>query len=415
MLACVGVARTAPAQVTEGPIDADLTDDLDSYAGGRTDIPTLFGGSVTVTPNSPQRFTSVDAGNWRIFWGGNGQVVPTSDGRFATNFGGSGPTRLTFDIPGGAYGFAMRAVRINDEASTLTFYNAGMQVIGTFMPTLGNADSTMTGVSYVSTVPILAVDILGFELAIDDIQVAVGLCGNGTVELGEQCDDNNTAAGDCCSATCQFENGNACDDGSACTTGETCSAGVCGSGAAVGCAACEACNPAVGCVPSPRTDCRESTVPPKNLLVVANKSASKRSLTWLWRKGGATTLADFGDPTTATAYALCVFDQAGTSVLMRATAPAGGDWKANGTKGFRYKSKTGAPSGLTALTLKSGPAGKASIAVKGKGSLLGTPGLPLTLPVSIQLQAAGGACWKSSYGGGGVKKNGGTLFKGTGQ
>ena len=30
-------------------------------------------------------------------------------------------------------------------------------------------------------------------------------CGNSTVEAGEQCDDGNTADGDCCSATCQFE------------------------------------------------------------------------------------------------------------------------------------------------------------------------------------------------------------------
>jgi len=31
------------------------------------------------------------------------------------------------------------------------------------------------------------------------------VCGNGVFESGEQCDDGNTLAGDCCSATCQFE------------------------------------------------------------------------------------------------------------------------------------------------------------------------------------------------------------------
>ena len=30
-------------------------------------------------------------------------------------------------------------------------------------------------------------------------------CGNGVVEAGEECDDNNTAAGDCCSSSCQVE------------------------------------------------------------------------------------------------------------------------------------------------------------------------------------------------------------------
>ncbi|MBC8340132.1 MAG: hypothetical protein H8E63_00535, partial [Proteobacteria bacterium] len=30
-------------------------------------------------------------------------------------------------------------------------------------------------------------------------------CGDGVLDAGEQCDDGGTAAGDCCSATCQFE------------------------------------------------------------------------------------------------------------------------------------------------------------------------------------------------------------------
>jgi len=31
------------------------------------------------------------------------------------------------------------------------------------------------------------------------------VCGNGTLDAGEQCDDGNTADGDGCSATCQLE------------------------------------------------------------------------------------------------------------------------------------------------------------------------------------------------------------------
>jgi cysteine-rich repeat protein len=31
------------------------------------------------------------------------------------------------------------------------------------------------------------------------------VCGNGVFDAGEQCDDGNTLAGDCCSASCQFE------------------------------------------------------------------------------------------------------------------------------------------------------------------------------------------------------------------
>jgi cysteine-rich repeat protein len=48
------------------------------------------------------------------------------------------------------------------------------------------------------------------------------LCGDTIVDAGEQCDDGNTPPGDCCSATCQAENGQPCDDGDLCTTGEVC-------------------------------------------------------------------------------------------------------------------------------------------------------------------------------------------------
>src|SRR5262249_18368840 len=37
------------------------------------------------------------------------------------------------------------------------------------------------------------------------------ICGNGTLEDGEQCDDHNTSPGDGCSADCQREPGFECD------------------------------------------------------------------------------------------------------------------------------------------------------------------------------------------------------------
>jgi cysteine-rich repeat protein len=62
------------------------------------------------------------------------------------------------------------------------------------------------------------------------------VCGNGTVEAGEQCDDGNTADGDGCSASCTIETaplpecgngivepGEQCDDGNT-TRGDGCSA-----------------------------------------------------------------------------------------------------------------------------------------------------------------------------------------------
>jgi cysteine-rich repeat protein len=56
-------------------------------------------------------------------------------------------------------------------------------------------------------------------------------CGNGNVDPGEECDDRNAVAGDCCSPTCQLEpDGQACDDGRFCTLNSVCSQGTCGGG-----------------------------------------------------------------------------------------------------------------------------------------------------------------------------------------
>jgi cysteine-rich repeat protein len=49
------------------------------------------------------------------------------------------------------------------------------------------------------------------------------VCGNSEVEVGEDCDDGNTAAGDCCSANCTFEaNAAPCTDGTFCNGIEKC-------------------------------------------------------------------------------------------------------------------------------------------------------------------------------------------------
>ncbi|TMB54978.1 MAG: DNRLRE domain-containing protein [Deltaproteobacteria bacterium] len=107
------------------------------------------------------------------------------------------------------------------------------------------------------------------------------VCGNGVLDLGEQCDDGNLVAGDCCSPLCQFEptgqacanniciSGSTCDgagacvggapntapcnDGNACTTADTCAGGVCVGGPAPNCndgnvCTTDTCDPATGCV-----------------------------------------------------------------------------------------------------------------------------------------------------------------------
>ena len=51
------------------------------------------------------------------------------------------------------------------------------------------------------------------------INKKIPVCGDGALDVGEQCDDGNTLNGDCCSSTCQYApNGSACAaDGNQCT------------------------------------------------------------------------------------------------------------------------------------------------------------------------------------------------------
>jgi hypothetical protein len=142
-----------------------------------------------------------------------------------------------------------------------------------------------------------------------------------------QCDVADTCTGS--AAACPpdaFEpDGTACDDTDLCTFGETCTSGACGGGTNTNltCNPCEACDPGTGnCGPGPRTDCLEPSVAGKARVLIKDKTPDKGDLfVWKWVKGEATTLADFGDPTTTDAYTLCVFDD-GTEVF-RANIPAG--------------------------------------------------------------------------------------------
>jgi YVTN family beta-propeller protein/cysteine-rich repeat protein len=60
--------------------------------------------------------------------------------------------------------------------------------------------------------------------------VPSSVCGDGIVDIaaGEMCDDGNTAAGDCCSPTCQIDpDGTSCSDGDVCNGEEICHGGRC--------------------------------------------------------------------------------------------------------------------------------------------------------------------------------------------
>ena len=190
-----------------------------------------------------------------------------------------------------------------------------------------------------------------------------GVCGDGNLDVGEECDDNNVVDDDGCSAVCTLE-------------------------------PCEA---------APTLGCRASVTGKASvkLKVVAGDSY-KNQMQWKWQ-GAETTKTEFGDPTTTESYYVCVYS-AGT-LVSTTSFPADGTcsgkpcWK-EGSKGYQFKKKDVFPEGGVGLALKAGADGKAQLQFKGKGFYLEVPPTvgSLMSPVIVQLkQSSDGTCWSSTF------------------
>ncbi len=167
------------------------------------------------------------------------------------------------------------------------------------------------------------------------------------------------------------------------------------------------------CPAGPRGGCR---TPAKSILSIKQATPdSADKLIWKWLKGAATSLADFGTPTVTADYSLCVYDATGLRMELRAPAAgvcAGKDCWAQSATGFKYKDTDETPDGIFRLLLKSGPAGKARLLVKGSGDNLPDPTLPLAVPVRAQVVNRDTAvCWDATYSSGEVLRNEPGQFK----
>jgi cysteine-rich repeat protein len=214
------------------------------------------------------------------------------------------------------------------------------------------------------------------------------VCGNGITEAGEQCDDGaaNGVPGDCCTAMCQFESaGTTCrDDGDLCTIDVCDAAGTCTHPIA----------------PSPV--CSVPTVAAGASLFLRVSAGGRTQARFLWSKGPAVPLASFGDPG-GEALRLCVYDQTGPSTYTLALAGSpsmsgGGAWTGN-AMGWKFKSTTGVPDGVTSVTLM---AGSIPLTAKVQAKAIDSPWfgpLPLQQDPSVvaQLKTSLGACWGATF------------------
>ena len=187
-------------------------------------------------------------------------------------------------------------------------------------------------------------------------------CGDGVVDVGEECDDGNAADRDGCSSSCVVD---------------------------------------VDC-PVPASGCFELTRSGTPLLLIKDKSPDQKdSLKWVWNKGQCTLPEDFGDPTGSTSMEVELLREG--SPVFSTTIARGGTcgpknkdcWKAV-KGGYKYVDPS-ATTGVKSLLLKSGAEGKSKIILVAKGESVQPPTLPVTGPVTARLTTSTGTCFEARY------------------
>ena len=187
-----------------------------------------------------------------------------------------------------------------------------------------------------------------------------GVCGDGVLNTGEQCDDGNTTDGDGCSALCQDEEVVAI------------------------------------CAPAPLSSCNEAAK--ASLSIVEKKPGNEKWKVTLKGLADATTAASFGDPVSgSTAITTCVYDAEGALVngvlVDRAGQTCGPKgkpcWKVKGDKGWSYKDPDAGADGARKLTVQSGPDGKGKLQLQaGNKVKKSQAALPTGVAAALQNVAA---------------------------
>ena len=254
------------------------------------------------------------------------------------------------------------------------------------------------------------------------------ICGNGLIQGFEECDDDNNDNGDGCSADCVVEacytcsgepsvctpaaDGTSCSDGQYCNGAESCLAGSCQPGTApcgLGCD--EGGDSCVSECPAAPLSCRAAG---KTVLVAKDSgNDDKDKFVWKWLKGEATTQSQFGDPTDATDYVLCLYAGAASDLVGQSVVPGTSTaWKPISSRGYKFKNKSG-NDGVQKIVLKGSSTDKVKVLVKGKGAGLPDLARPIQDSLSVQLiNSRNGLCWGASYTEAQLDKNDAVLLKG---
>jgi cysteine-rich repeat protein len=247
----------------------------------------------------------------------------------------------------------------------------------------------------IGVVGITGADCVEVQKALDSVEMYAAwprTCGNGTLEVDEECDDGNQIDGDCCSSFCQSAALNdPCSDSDPCSRNDTC--------LMVG--------PALACIGTdgPRNDCRGSIDTNTASVSVKDSFPNKKDrLSFTYGKGVQTMKSEFGNPLGSTDYAFCLYESGNTTPVYQASMPAASTCK-NGKacwkdtrKGYKYTDGLASRSGVSSFSLNEGLDGKTKISLRAKGDNLAPPS-PGTLnpTLTAQIISSSGLCWDAEF------------------
>jgi photosystem II stability/assembly factor-like uncharacterized protein len=369
------------------------------------------------------------------------QIVPAFLGSTVTTLAvdPGNPSRVYASLTGG---FIVGTARSGDGGVSWSFSNTSSSTDFAFLPgrvfaaassaVFGSADE---GASWVNLQADLrtstnGIAVAGTSLYAGTYSEAIWRRSVGTCTADADCSDGNVCTTDTCdpvspsadflgcvhgtvtcptppvcqTATCQPsvgcvnhvapDNTPCPDDGSICTT-DVCRSGACAHEANV------------------YLTCRNPVAAGKSTLAFQNLDPARPKLTWKWRKGEATSPAEFGNPVAAGAsdYTVCGFDRSGPAgsyaPFLTVRAPAGGTchgkpcWGISGlTFKYKYKDRDRTPDGGDTLSLTPGGPGEAKIAAVARGPNLTLPSAALVPDVRVQVRRDDDStCWEARYSG----------------
>jgi photosystem II stability/assembly factor-like uncharacterized protein len=366
-------------------------------------VPAVLGGTLTMLGVDPAVPTTVYAGITNGLL--PGVFVSTNGGASWARTRSAYPSDIAFrtSSPAAAFvGISGGLIMSTNQGTTWTDVGGGLPLNGAQAVAVGGsllyAGTLDAGLWRRSTAP-CAVDADcddGNLCTIDTCNPASPQAdGLGCVRAPVTCSPS-----ECHGAQCQPLTGQCLEyqkaDNTACTDdGTSCTSDLCQAGT---------------CVHAPvlATSCRQS-LPKASTLSLKDTDPARPTLVWKWRKGDATTLADFGDPfyDGDSDYELCAFDRSGPggtyALAFNVHAPAGGTcgkrpcWQTKGVK-IRYHDHDRTPDGADTLELVPGPNDGAKVTFTAKGPNLALPAGALSPDVRLQLRRDDDvACWEAKF------------------